>query len=75
MYIVSSYTVQLLHEDRLRDAQKRFFQSQLLRDMNEQAPVESHISLWQQIKQRFSVKQNVAKQPPQETAHVRRRAA
>ncbi len=54
--LVSSYTVQLLHEDRLRDAERRRSSDKLLRDATEQAPVVVYTSLWQQLKQRFSPK-------------------
>ncbi len=54
--LVSSYTVQLLHEDRLRDAERRRANGKLLRDATEQAPVVVYTSLWQQLKLRFSPK-------------------
>lgn len=54
--LVSSYTVQLLHEDRLRDAERRRANGKLLRDATEQAPVVVNTSLWQQLKLRFSPK-------------------
>ncbi len=54
--LVSSYTVQLLHEDRLREAERRRSSDKLLRDATEQAPVVVYTSLWQQLKQRFSPK-------------------
>jgi hypothetical protein len=47
---VSDYTVQLLHQDRLRDAERRHAMH-LLRDASEQGPVVVEISLVQQIKQ------------------------
>ncbi len=54
--LVSSYTVQLLHEDRLREAARRHANGKLLRDAAEPAPVVVHTSLWQQLKLRFSPK-------------------
>lgn len=47
---VSDYTVQLLHEERLRDAQ-RHNELNVLRDPSEQGPVVVEVGLLQQVKQ------------------------
>jgi hypothetical protein len=39
MYI-SPYTVQLLHEDRLREAQRHYSRNRLIRDLAEPTPIE-----------------------------------
>jgi hypothetical protein len=68
---VSDYTVQLLHEDRLRDAEKHHALN-LLRDPSEQAPVVVEISLMQQIK--HLLRRNHQNQP-QPVRDVRRATA
>jgi hypothetical protein len=51
MPFVSDYSVQLLHEERLRDAERRRAQSDLLRDPSEPMPNERSVSLVEQVKQ------------------------
>ena len=50
MYL-SDYTVQLLHEERLRDAEQRRSQLDLIRDASEPMPDERQGGLIVQIKQ------------------------
>ena len=68
---VSDYTVQLLHQDRLRDAAKRYSQLELIRDASEQAPNEIQGGLLVHLKQWMHVK-NHAQNQPQEVNDVRR---
>ena len=70
MYI-SAYEAQVLHEERLRDAERRRAHNALIRDAYEQSPVVVYNSLWQQIKQRMGVK---SQQPRQQGAIDVRRA-
>lgn len=66
---VSDYTVQLLHQDRLREAerQRKFH---LVRDASEQAPVVIETGLVQQVKQWFQSRSH-----RQEVRDVRRATA
>lgn len=66
MMYVSDYAVQVLHEDRLRDAERRRANGDLLRDVTEQSPVIIHLNLLDQIKSVFNVRTQ-----PQEAADVR----
>jgi hypothetical protein len=60
---VSEYTMQLLHEDRLRDAAKRYAQLELIRDASEQAPDERQSGLLHQFKQLMHLGNRVQTQP------------
>lgn len=66
---VSDYTVQVLHQDRLREAE-RAQRLHMLRDATEQAPVIVEAGLVYQIKQWFS-----SRNRRQETRDVRRATA
>jgi len=60
---VSDYTLQLLHEDRLRDAAKRYSQLELIRDASEQVPDERQSGLLHQMKQLMRRSNHVQTQP------------
>ena len=47
---VSDYSLQLLHEDRLRDAAKRYAQLELIRDASEPTPDVRYEGLLHQLK-------------------------
>jgi len=67
---VSDYALQLLHEDRLRDAAKHYAQLELIRDASEQAPDERQSGLLYQVKQLMHVR-NHAQTQPQDCNDVR----
>ncbi len=69
MYM-SDYTVQLLHKDRLRDAEKVREHRDLIRDINEQAPVVEEAGLIYQVKQWLR-----SRKPLQPTTDPRRATA
>ncbi|MBI1259236.1 MAG: hypothetical protein GC204_17350 [Chloroflexi bacterium] len=71
MYMPDYNTVQLLHEDRLRDAAKRQAKLDLIRDASEQTPDERQGGLLHQMKQLMHRGNHVQSQP-QETRDVRR---
>lgn len=62
MMLVSLYAVQLEHEQRLKDAERRRKHESLIRDATEQAPVVVYYSLWDQIKRRMQHVQQPQKQ-------------
>ena len=63
MYMPDYTTVQLLHEDRLRDAAKRQAQLDLIRDASEQTPDERQGGLLHQMKQLMQRRNHVQSQP------------
>jgi hypothetical protein len=65
---VSDYSVQLLHQDRLRDAANRRAQNDLIRDANEPAPNVIETGLLQNVRQWLQARSH----QPQENADVRR---
>ncbi|MEP7293707.1 MAG: hypothetical protein ABI835_18105 [Chloroflexota bacterium] len=67
----SPYTVQLLHEDRVREAMKNASRSRMVYDLSEPVPYEYHDGLLHRIKQLLTVRN----QPKQEATHVRRAPA
>jgi hypothetical protein len=69
MPYVSDYTVQLLHEERLRDAERRRSQLDLLRDPSEPMPNERSMSLVEQVKQWVQARNH--QHQPQEVTDVR----
>ena len=71
MYL-SDYTVQLLHQDRLRDAAKRQAQLELIRDAAEQTPDVRQGGLLHQMKQLMSRRSNHVQAQPQEVNDARR---
>ncbi|MEO8393650.1 MAG: hypothetical protein ABI700_11730 [Chloroflexota bacterium] len=62
MFMPDYATVQLLHQDRLRDAEKRRSQLQLIRDAGEQTPNEIQGGLLHQMKQLMHVGNHVQRQ-------------
>jgi len=68
---VSDYTIQLLHEDRLRDAAKRRNQLELIRDAAEQTPEVIEGGLLHQIKQLMTRRSNHVQLQPQDCNDVR----
>ncbi len=66
---VSPYTVQLLHEDRLREAQKHYGRNRLIRDLAEPTPMEHEAGWLVAIKQWLRPQRQELKR---ETRDVRR---
>lgn len=64
----SPYTVQLLHEDRVREAMKHASRNRMVYDLSEPVPIVYEDGLLHRIKQLISVKN----QPQQEATDVRR---
>jgi hypothetical protein len=64
---VSDYSVQLLHEERLRDAERRRAQNDLLRDPSEPMPNERRVSLVEQVREWMQARNH----QPQEVTDVR----
>ncbi len=67
----SPYIVQILHEERVREAMKYASNSRLVYDLSESVPNEYHEGLLHRIKQLISVRN----QPKQEATDVRRAPA
>jgi len=65
------HTVQLLHEDRLRDAEKRRAQNDLIRDASEPMPNEHSMNLVEQVKEWVQTRNH----QQQEVTNVRRAKA
>ncbi len=68
MYNLTDYQLQLLHEDRLREAARLRAQNELIRDASEPMTDEMQSSLLQRIKQVMRVEN---RQPVQENRDVR----